>query len=404
MRKLCTCLLLGLIAACSSPKESDETNVHALEVPAGPDATGPRASTGPDGTVVLSWMEPDESGSTLWYSELTEDGWQPSKTVVTGVDMFVNWADMPSVMALTETHWVAHWLEMAGNTTYAYHVVVSQSFDRGGTWSETIKPHTDGTPTEHGFVSLYPQDGKVAAIWLDGRKTGNEQAADPTASGMTLRSAVIDADGKLHHEQLIDELICDCCQTDAAIAQSGPVAVYRDRTVDEIRDISVSRNVERVWSPGVVLNNDNWQIAGCPVNGPAIDARGNRVAAAWFSAPDQRAAVQVKFSEDGGQSFGRAIQLATEGSLGHVDTVLLPDGSAVVSWLQSSSSGRGDLVARRVTADGELGAVRQIASNVPARSVPQLALAVEDIVLVWIEMSGEITRIASARVGVDGLK
>lgn len=404
MRKLCTCLLLGLIAACSSPKESDETNVHALEVPAGPDATGPRASTGPDGTVVLSWMEPDESGSTLWYSELTEDGWQPSKTVVTGVDMFVNWADMPSVMALTETHWVAHWLEMAGNTTYAYHVVVSQSFDRGGTWSETIKPHTDGTPTEHGFVSLYPQDGKVAAIWLDGRKTGNEQAADPTASGMTLRSAVIDADGKLHHEQLIDELICDCCQTDVAVAQSGPVAVYRDRTVDEIRDISVSRNVERVWSPGVVLNNDNWQIAGCPVNGPAIDARGNRVAAAWFSAPDQRAAVQVKFSEDGGQSFGRAIQLATKGSLGHVDTVLLPDGSAVVSWLQSSSSGRGDLVARRVMADGELGAIRQIASNVPARSVPQLALAVEDIVLVWIEMSGEITRIASARVGVDGLK
>ena len=404
MRKLCTCLLLGLIAACSSPKESDETNVHALEVPAGPDATGPRASTGPDGTVVLSWMEPDESGSTLWYSELTEDGWQPSKTVVTGVDMFVNWADMPSVMALTETHWVAHWLEMAGNTTYAYHVVVSQSFDRGGTWSETIKPHTDGTPTEHGFVSLYPQDGKVAAIWLDGRKTGNEQAADPTASGMTLRSAVIDADGKLHHEQLIDELICDCCQTDVAVAQSGPVAVYRDRTVDEIRDISVSRNVERVWTPGVVLNNDNWQIAGCPVNGPAIDARGDRVAAAWFSAPDQRAAVQIKFSEDGGQSFGRAIQLATEGSLGHVDTVLLPDGSAVVSWLQSSSSGRGDLVARRVTADGELGAIRQIASNVPARSVPQLALAVEDIVLVWIEMSGEITRIASARVGVDGLK
>ena len=41
------------VAACSSPKESDETNVHALEVPAGPDATGSRASTGPDGTVVL---------------------------------------------------------------------------------------------------------------------------------------------------------------------------------------------------------------------------------------------------------------------------------------------------------------------------------------------------------------
>jgi len=392
-----------MIAACSSPEESDDANVHALEVHAGSNAAGPKVSTAPDGTVVLSWMEPDESGSTLWYSELTENGWQPSRTVVTGVDMFVNWADMPSVMALTETHWAAHWLEMAGESTYAYHVVVSQSFDRGRTWSETIKPHTDSTPTEHGFVSLYPQNGKVAAIWLDGRKTGNEQSGDPTASGMTLRAAVIDADGKLHQEQLIDELICDCCQTDVAIAQSGPVAVYRDRTVNEIRDIFVARNVERIWSPGVALNNDNWQIAGCPVNGPAIAARGNRVAAAWFSAPDQRAAVQVKFSEDGGRSFGRAIQLATEGSLGHVDVVLLRDGSAVVSWLQSSSGGHGDLVARRVMADGDSGSTRRIASNVPARSVPQMALSGSDLVFVWTGSGDTPSHIQSARLAATSL-
>lgn len=403
MRNLSTCLLLAMIAACTSSKDADDVSVHSLEVRAGPNAAGPRLSTGPDGTVLLSWMEPDESGSTLWYSELTENGWQPSTTVVSGADMFVNWADLPSVVPMTETHWAAHWLEMAGELTYSYHVVVSQSFDRGGTWSETIKPHTDGTPTEHGFVSMHPQDGKVAAIWLDGRKTVNEQAGDPTASGMTLRGAVIDADGKLHHEQLIDELICDCCQTDVAVAQSGPVAVYRDRTVDEVRDIFVARNVESVWSPGVALNNDNWQIAGCPVNGPAIAARGNRVAAAWFSAPDQRAAVQLKFSKDGGQSFGRAIQLATEGSLGHVDTVLLPDGSAVVSWLQSSSSGRGNLVARRVMADGDLGAIRQIASNVPARSVPQLALSGGDLIFVWTESTDISSRIRSSRLPANSL-
>jgi hypothetical protein len=148
-------------------------------------------------------MEPDEDGTTLWYSTLAEAGWQPPRPVVTGKNMFVNWADMPSVSALTSEHWVAHWLEMAGPLTYSYHVVMAQSFDGGESWSEPVKPHTDGTPTEHGFVSVYPYDGKVAAIWLDGRKTGGEHGSDPQASGMTLRGAVIDADNALQREQEI---------------------------------------------------------------------------------------------------------------------------------------------------------------------------------------------------------
>jgi len=403
MRNLIVCLILLPVAGCMSPPDSDDGAGDSLKIHAGESPSGPRLSTGAAGTVVLSWMEPDVSGTTLWYSQLIEDGWQPSRTVVSGVDMFVNWADLPSVTALTETHWVAHWLEMAGESTYAYHVVISQSFDRGRTWSKPIKPHTDDTPTEHGFVSLFPQDGKVAAIWLDGRKTGNEPSGDPTTSGMTLRGAVIDNDGSLHDEQLIDELICDCCQTDVAVAESGPVAVYRNRTSDEVRDIFVTRNIDGVWAPGVSLNNDNWQIAGCPVNGPAIAARGNQVAAAWFSLPGQEPAVRVKFSADGGASFGPVIPVAREGSLGRVDTVLLPDGSAITSWLQSSESGLGDLLVRHVTLEGRMSTVHKIASNAPARSVPQMSLSGSDLVFVWTEMAGETTGIASARVPVAAI-
>lgn len=346
-------------------------------------------------------MEADDAGTTLWYSTLADEGWQPRQSVVSGKNMFVNWADLPSVLPLSDKHWAAHWLEMAGELTYSYHVVLSQSFDGGVTWSEPIKPHTDNTPTEHGFVSMFLQDGSVSAVWLDGRKTGNEASGDPTTSGMTLRGAVIDADGNLHNEQLIDELICDCCQTDVVVAASGPVAVYRDRTVDEVRDIFVTRNVDGEWETGVSLNNDNWQIAGCPVNGPAIAAIDDQVAAAWFSAAEQKPAVQIRFSDDGGASFDPAIALATDGALGHVDTVLLPDGSAVVSWLQSGKSGVGDLLARRVTSDGRIGATHKVASNVPARSVPQMALLGNDIVLAWTESSDKSSRIHSTRLPTE---
>ena len=360
-------------------------------------------SAGATGTIVLSWMEADETGTTLWYSTLADDGWQPRRSVVSGKNMFVNWADLPSVVPLSGEHWVAHWLEMAGDLTYSYHVVISQSFDGGVTWSDPIKPHTDDTPTEHGFVSLFLQDDNVSAIWLDGRKTVNESSDDPTTSGMTLRGAVIDANGNLHDEQLLDELICDCCQTDVAVAESGPVAVYRDRKVDEVRDIFVTRNVDGEWEAGVPLNNDNWKIAGCPVNGPAIAAEGRQVAAAWFSVPEQKSAVQIRFSSNGGANFEKAIPLATDGALGHVDTVLLPDGSAAVSWLQYGKSGFGDLLVRHVTSDGRMSATHKIASNVPARSVPQMALLGEDLVFVWTESDDDGTGIASARVPVEAL-
>jgi len=392
-------LLLLLIAACSAPDApTSETGIRLLAVPAGAQAAGPRLSGGGDRPLVLSWMEPDGNGTTLRYAVLGDTGWAAPQPVVTGKDMFVNWADLPSVTPLGGDHWVAHWLEMAGTLTYSYHVVMAQSFDGGRTWSEAVKPHTDGTPTEHGFVSVYPFEGKVAAVWLDGRKTGGEHGGDPLESGMTLRSAVIDADNSLHDEQEIDDLICDCCQTDVAITAAGPVAVYRDRTAGEIRDIYVARRTDGGWQSGVPLHDDHWQIAGCPVNGPAIGARGPQVVAAWFSVPDHAPAVQVRFSADSGATFGPALRLADDGSLGHVDTVLLEDGSAVVSWLQAEADGRGRLVLRRVTPQGGMGPIVPVAGGVPARSVPQMGLSGGDLLLVWTEARDDATRIASARV------
>jgi hypothetical protein len=348
-------------------------------------------------------MEPDETGTTLWYSVLADEGWQPPRAIATGKTMFVNWADMPSVTAFTQQHWVAHWLEMAGPLSYSYHVVIAQSFDGGKTWSEPLKPHTDGTPTEHGFVSVYPYDGKVAAIWLDGRKTGGEHGSDPEAAGMTLRGAVIDAQNRLSHEQEIDDLVCDCCQTSVAITAGGPVAVYRDRTVDEIRDVYVTRLVDGGWQPGVPLHEDNWQIGGCPVNGPAITARRADVAAVWFSVPHQSPAVQVRFSKDSAATFGPAFTLAVDGALGHVDVITLEDGSAVVSWMQASAGGYGNLVVRRVTPAGNMGPVITVAGDAPARSVPQMAIAASDLVLVWTEAQDGVKRIASARIPIDSV-
>ena len=80
---------------------------------------------------------------------------------------------------------------------------------------------------------------------------------------MTLRSATISTAGVIK-EQVIDERVCECCQTDVAIASSGPVVVYRNRTESEIRDIYVVSGKDDGRTEPFAIAEDNWEIHGCP--------------------------------------------------------------------------------------------------------------------------------------------
>jgi len=172
-------------------------------------------------------------------------------------------------------------LQSNGPDTMAYEVGISRSLDGGESWSESVVPHGDGTQTEHGFVSLVPEaDGGFTAVWLDGRNTGDRSAG--TRPPMTLRSARFDGDGIEGPEALLDPRICDCCQTSAAYFGDNLVVAYRDRSEDEIRDIWSVRRTPEGWQDPVRVAHDDWQIPGCPVNGPAVAAGENGGAVAWF--------------------------------------------------------------------------------------------------------------------------
>jgi len=121
--------------------------------------------------VYLSWLEPsDPEGHDLWLARLDRTGWGPRQLVAHGERFFVNWADFPSVLATADGSLWAHWLERTEGPGLAYGVRVAQSTDEGRSWSEPWTPHEDDSPTEHGFVSLFPSGGGVGMTWLDGRK------------------------------------------------------------------------------------------------------------------------------------------------------------------------------------------------------------------------------------------
>ena len=157
---------------------------------------------------------------------------------------------------------------------------------------------------------------------------------------MSLRSAIINNKGDIIDENLVDNKVCDCCQTSMTISNGIPILVYRDRTDEEKRDISISRYVNNKWTESRPINDDNWIINGCPVNGPNIDSYEDNVVVSWFSASNGIPKVNIKFSNDRGSSFGDKILVndINNKPIGRVDVEFLDKDEVLVSWLSSDLS------------------------------------------------------------------
>ena len=354
--------------------------------PAGANSAQPQLSVSSRG-VLLSWVERDGPKASLKFSERTATGWTTPITVASGTDWFVNWADVPSVIRLSSGKLAAHWLQKSGADTYAYDVRLSTSTDNGKTWSKSVTPHTDGTKTEHGFASLVElPNAALGLVWLDGRAmTAGADHAGHGMGAMSVRFASFDKNGKQTAEALVDDRVCECCPTAFAVTADGPIAAYRNRSETEVRDIHVSRLVNGKWTPSAAVHGDNWQIDACPVNGPSLAVNGRNVALAWFTGVGGENRAFVAFSNDAGRTFGAPIRVDGAGTLGRVDAVMLPNGDAIVSWIERAGS-LSEFRWRRVSANGTASApmtVGEIAST-RASGYPRMVLSGNTLTFAWV--------------------
>jgi hypothetical protein len=244
-------------------------------------------------------------------------------------------------------------------------------------------------------------DGRVLAVWLDGRNFAKEKK-DEVSRNMTLRAAVVDREGRLSDEIELDTRVCECCGTSAIKTASGALVAYRDRSEANVRDISVVRWHNGHWSPPYTLYQDGWEIYGCPVNGPALAADGERVAAAWFTAAQDSARVQVIFSGDEGVTFSSPVRVDDGNPIGRVDLVMLEDGSSLVSWMESSDDDA-LLRIRRVHQDGQLDRAVTIATLSAARAsgFPRMVRNRDTFLFAWTHVDEDGNSIRTAKASLS---
>jgi len=392
-------LCLFFVACDVSEKENTSSPsfvINPIPFQSSSPSAEPNLFTDSLGNIYLTWIEKNGQTGTLKYAKLVNDKWTDPVIISSGDNWFINWADFPQFITNGKNGFLASTLVKRGKSTYAYDIHFYHS-PNGINWNGPVLPHDDGKEAEHGFVSMASAGNNVMISWLDGRNaamSGDEHDMDHHSGAMTLRGGIFDYTGNKVNEWELDNRVCDCCQTGAVQTNNGPVVIYRDRSEDEIRDISIVRFIDNKWTAPKPIYTDNWKINGCPVNGPKLDAKGNTIAIAWYSEPNNKPEVKVIFSTDGGETFMDPIKINDGKPTGRVDICLMEDSSAWVSWIEKE-----EIRIIRVTENGKAGKPITISKVSKKRTsgFPQMTKDGDSLIFAWTDDTDSL-RVKTARI------
>ena len=347
----------------------------------------------------LSWVSFNEQKkASLNLSRFIDGKWTKPQTIATGSDWFVNWADFPA-HAINGNLILTSYLKKSASGTYNYDVVLSLQKLSGEKIKEDFILHSDGVKSEHGFVSIIPNDNHGFYVtWLDGRNTV-EKKLDGHHKPMTIRFAEITARGGIINESELDSATCDCCQTSIAANKNGPIVVYRDRDKKEVRDIYITRQINGTWEAPSPVHKDGWIINGCPVNGPKVAVNSNNLAVSWFTVSNEKPTVNLSFSKSNGDSFGTPIKINDHDAIGRVDVAFLNEQEVIVSYMEGDDVGT-YLKIKKVSIDGKVSAPITISKIDGGRNtgVPQLEIFNSEIFIVWTVFVDEKNQLKSVKL------
>ena len=161
----------------------------AVPNPAVAGSIQPNWAVAPDGSALLSWVEPTKGGGyTLKYAARKGAAWSEARTIATGRPFWRHPAEVPGLVSLSDGTLLAQWVEKGKESSDEETIYVSSSTD-GVKWTKPLIAHKDHSPVQHGLVSIAASGPKEASLfWL--------QALRGEDGPVSLMRTVVGADGK----------------------------------------------------------------------------------------------------------------------------------------------------------------------------------------------------------------
>ncbi|HEV2911848.1 MAG TPA: sialidase family protein [Pyrinomonadaceae bacterium] len=352
MKKLVAIVACGVLfvlaAGCARVVKKDSTAFfeqvgEPVRVsPENADAAESAVAVANDGTIYVSWVEHRaRKEADVFVLRLDGDG------RATGEPVRVNtregeataWrGDPPTLAVSSDGQLYVGWTARAASEGHATDLYLSASRDGGRTFASPVRVNDDRLPVVHGMHSLaVARDGRIHLAWLDERNIGPPagKKADPKQMEHMERNREVftafsvDGGRSFSANRRVAVEACPCCKTSVAAAPDGRVYVgWRQVLPGDYRHIAVSASADggESYGPPLIVSDDQWVIAGCPVSGPALSITGDGVLRVmWYTAGErgtpglywaESRAPGLTFSESrlfaGGQAHGTPFLLADE--------------------------------------------------------------------------------------------
>lgn len=360
------------------------------------DAAEPAIATSPDGGAYVAWVNHAADGQAdIMVARFADNGQiQSSGVRVNSLPGIARaWrGDPPTVVVAPDQTVLVGWTaRREAGSHHATDIYLSSSRDQGRTFGPPVKVNDDAEPAVHGMHSLaVGNDGRIYMAWLD------ERNIHPMAT----KDGKMKASSAGHHKESNRELffafstdggrtfttnrrvasnVCPCCKTALAISSDGRVYVsWRQVLPGDLRHIAVasSQNHGETFTAPVIVSDDQWVLAGCPVSGPAVSVDTNgTLSVLWYSAgKNGETGLYWSQSTDNGATFGA--RRMVNGGVAIGTPVLVETQGDLLSVWQSNDAGKTQVLTAKLSTGTNAPKSLTAASDaeLPAAAVTKLGL------------------------------
>jgi BNR repeat-like domain len=363
---LACCALLLLVSGCAQhtgqrPSDDAAAAPSAANIgqparvsSADADAAEPATAAAPDGSVYVAWVEHrrnDEADVMLArFNDAGQMQGEPAR-VNPEAGRATAWrGDPPTVAASTDgivyVGWTARVEPSSANDDELY---LSASRDGGRSFAAPVKVNDDQRPALHGMHSLaVAPDGRVYLAWLDERNVTQPRPSEMAEghhmeSNLELFTAYSTDGGRTFSpNRRVAADACPCCKTALAVGPDKRLYVsWRQVLPGDFRHIAVASSEDggETYSQPVIVSDDRWQIAGCPVSGPALAVGADGALRVLWYSEGQAGEAGLYWSEsvNGGRTFTPRRLLSSGRASG--TPVLLTGGSITSTAIWGTGSG-----------------------------------------------------------------